>query len=225
VNRVDHRMLGGAWGLGYGTLLHAVAGVPAPVVVGCGLVACATAGGRLSPDIDQYMRTRTVRCRTWPERLLWGDEREVRPARWIRLMRLCWVGFAWLVTRLPWWRPQAGRHGDPCQHRGITHSWTAPLAAEVLLAAVMAVGMLAGWDVPWWPFWAALVGWWSHLAGDLVHGRKVWGQDGHGIPLGPWWDHAGVGWKSDGAMAHVVAWGLAAPASVVLVVVAAGLHA
>jgi hypothetical protein len=88
----------------------------------------------------------------------------------------------------------------------------------------MAVGMLAGWDVPWWPFWAALVGWWSHLAGDLVHGRKVWGQDGHGIPLGPWWDHAGVGWKSDGAMAHVVAWGLAAPASVVLVA-AVGLHA
>jgi hypothetical protein len=230
VNRVDHRLLGGAWGLWYGTTMHALTGAQVPVVLGCGAVAALTAGGRLSPDVDQYWRTRTVRCRSWGQRILFGPTREVRPWWPIRGLRRCWLGFAWVVTRqMPWqpepgpWRRGAGRHGDPTQHRGITHNWLAPALAELVLLAAMAVGWAAGWDVPWWPFWAALVGWWSHLAGDLVHGRQVWGQDGHGVPLSPWWGHAGVGLKSAGWTAHVVAWGVAVPVSVLLMKVAAGI--
>jgi hypothetical protein len=240
VNRVDHRLLGGAWGLGAGALAHAGSGAPLGVVLGCGAIAACTAGGVLSPDVDQRWRARTVRFRFLGVRY----ERRVGPGRSMLALRAGWRGWAWLVTRsagllaarLPgWrclagvrstlasWRAEAGRHGDPVQHRGITHNWTAPVAAEVVLAVLTAVGWAAGWQVPWWPFWAALLGWWSHLAGDLVHGRQVWGQDGHGVPLSPWWDHAGVGLKSAGWTAHVVAWGVAVPVSVLLVKVAAGI--
>jgi hypothetical protein len=198
VNRVDHRLLGGAWGLGAGALAHATGGAAVGVVLGCGAIAALTSGGALSPDVDQRWRPRTVRYRFLGVRY----ERRVGPGPAMLALRSAWRGWAWLVTRLPWWRAEAGRHGDPAQHRGITHSWTAPVAAELVLALAMGVGQVAGWQVPWWPAWAALVGWWSHLAGDLVHGRQVWGQDGHGVPLAPWWDHVGAGLKSSGWTAH-----------------------
>lgn len=219
MNRVDHRLLGGSWGLAAGTLAHLTTGAPVGVVVGCGAVAACTAGGALSPDVDQRFRERTVRFRFFGA----SFERRVGPGPLMIAARAGWRGWAWLVTRLPWWRPEAGRHGDPTQHRGITHSWTAPAAAGLLLALLQGVGTVAGWHVPWWPFWAALVGWWSHLAGDAVHGRQVWGQDGPGIPLAPWWGHVGVGLKSDGWTAHVVAWGVAVPVGVLMMKVAAGI--
>lgn len=220
MNRLDHRLLGGGWGAALGAGLHVTAGVPVGVAVGCGLIAAGTGGGPLSPDIDQLWRDRTEHRRVRVGWLVWDlGKRRRRAALWARAARSCWRGFAWCVTRLPWWRDHP--RSDPAQHRGITHWWGAAALATVLLAALQTVGWAAGWDGPWWAAWAALVGWWSHLGGDLVHGRKVWGQDDAGIPLAPYWNHAGAGLKSDGWTAHVVAF-LAAPAGMVLLIAVAG---
>ena len=153
-------------------------------------MATVTAGGRFSPDADQYD--------SWE---LWRH-----PWRWL----------AWAVTLAPAWRRERGEHGDPAQHRGITHWWGVPAALAVAL--LMASSTVAG---PWWLAWAALAGWTSHLVGDWLCGRQVWGQHGHGIPMAPWWRHRGlpkrIGLKSDGPAAHVIAWAGAVPASVWMV--------
>jgi hypothetical protein len=236
VNRVDHRLLGSAWGLGYGTALHSLhpATAPLPVVLGCGAVAALTAGGRLSPDVDQYWRRRTVR--TWS-----GGERTKGPGLLLLLLQSSWVAVAWVAAVCWLSPPMSGRArgrmrrarraqrrvrvselSAATRHRGVTHWWGAPAAAAAALVVVES-GPGASWLVPWWVAWAALAGWSSHLAGDLVHGKTYWGQDGPGIPLAPWWHHVGVGWASDGVMAHVVAWGLAVPAGLALVGMSAGI--
>lgn len=228
MNRTDHRLLGAAWGVGFGSVLHLAGAAPLPVALpvalGCGAVAAATAGGRLSPDVDQWWRERTVRRRTWSGRVV---KRKVRPALWLRALRGAWLLFAERAARVRWWCDEGQyrllvREEDPTQHRGITHWWGAAAVATVVLAVLQFVWLVVAWaaalpGVPTWPAWAALVGWWSHLGGDLVHGMQVWGQDGHGLPTWPWWGHRGVGWRSAGLGAHLVAWGLAVPAGLTLV--------
>jgi hypothetical protein len=207
MNRADHQLLGAAWGTGYGLALGWLHGAHGPTLaglaLGSALAASATAGGKLSPDVDQWLH----RAR----RPLWAD-----------VLRAAWLAFAWAATRHPRWR-RAVRRGDPCQHRGITHWWGAAAFGAVVLASVELGLLLAGVSIPTWPAWAALVGWCSHLAGDLVHGKRVWGQAGHGIPLAPWWSHRGVGLRSDGWTAHAVSILLAAGAGAALVFMAAGI--
>jgi membrane-bound metal-dependent hydrolase YbcI (DUF457 family) len=78
-------------------------------------------------------------------------------------------------------------HGGPMRHRGITHWW------GVALAAAAAVWVL--W--PQWWAWAAVAGWWSHLAGDLLVGAESRCR-GAGIPMMPWWRHRGLGARNGG---------------------------
>jgi hypothetical protein len=74
----------------------------------------------------------------------------------------------------------------------------------------------------------------THGWGDALFGRKVWGTDGHGIPLGPWWRYWSPvpqqfrgrpvkGLRSDGLTAHCFALGVAAPASAFLLLSIAGI--
>jgi hypothetical protein len=88
-------------------------------------------------------------------------------------------------------------HGGPLQHRGLTHWWVLPAAAW--MAAVSAAP--AAWGV-----FAALAGWISHLAGDLLFGEADrYGHRGPGIPLGPWFGYVGLGLKSGGLSEAVLA--------------------
>jgi hypothetical protein len=93
---------------------------------------------------------------------------------WKRLDR--WVPDEWLGD------------GGPLGHRELMHFWGLPAA----LAWVM-------WTVgaPWFA-WAAVVGWVSHIGGDLLVGQEGYGTQ-RGVPLGPWWWHVGVGLKCGGA--------------------------
>lgn len=99
--------------------------------------------------------------------------------------------------------------GGPLQHRGITHWWAWPALAWLALERVPtgAVG--------WIPA-ALLVGWISHLIGDLVFGRN------RGIPLAPWWWHIGVGLDSGGTLEACARWTVLPAAVVWLAAVAAG---
>lgn len=78
------------------------------------------------------------------------------------------------------WSPGQGGTGAWNRHRGWTHRiWTA------LVLTLTGVAAAAG--APAWPIVVgALVGWWSHLAGDAVFGRiRVAGRlVGVGLPCG-----------------------------------------
>lgn len=88
--------------------------------------------------------------------------------------------------------------GGPMQHRGITHWWALPLA----------LALFARYALPpsvWWLVGAAVVGWTSHLLGDLVFGRAdVRSARGPGVPVMPWWGHVGLGLDVDGVLERVV---------------------
>jgi hypothetical protein len=87
-------------------------------------------------------------------------------------------------------------HGGPLQHRGLTHWWLPPAMAWV--------AVLHSAPRAWWAF-AALAGWLSHLVGDLLFGEADrYAHRGRGVPLGPWFWHAGLGLKSGGAIEAVL---------------------
>jgi hypothetical protein len=216
VNRVDHRVLGAASGLLYARTAHLGVGEAAAA----GVAAWAFSGGRWSPDGDQYGPLWTRRA--WPLRLLG------KLASWDVLGELWAVYGQCLVLVLspvfPSWPKRARLAGDPAGHRGITHWWGNVLLAGLVVAAAEA--RQPGW---WWLLaWAGLAGWSSHLVGDALFGRKVWGDDGHGIPLAPWWHYWSPvpqrvkGLRSDGWVAHGFALGVAAPASALLLFSIAG---
>lgn len=92
---------------------------------------------------------------------------------WKRLDR--WVPDEWLGD------------GGPLGHRELTHWWGLPAIVAASLQTMPA---------PWW-VWAAIVGWVSHIAGDLIFGKRGYGTP-RGIPLAPWWWHVGVGLKCGG---------------------------
>jgi len=95
-------------------------------------------------------------------------------------------------------------HGGPMRHRGLSHWWGLPAGAALWLAAAA-----PGW---YWVAAAALVGWGSHLLGDLVFGRHdVRSARGPGIPLAPWWGHVGLGLDVGGTLERLVMQRLALP--------------
>ena len=87
-------------------------------------------------------------------------------------------------------------NGGPMQHRGLTHWWGLPLAAAVATYLLLP-------PAAWWAAGAALAGWVSHLAGDLVFGRPD-GARGPGVPTAPWWGHVGLGLDVDGWLERLV---------------------
>lgn len=186
MNRPDHQVLGAGWGVVFGVAAsqpYAAGAARVTVIAACAALASLTAGGKASPDVDQWLKL------------------EDAPL-WARPLRAAWRLFAWLASR--YWRWQDQAWGNPVQHRGITHWPGAAVFGGIVVASVQLGLLLAGLQVvPMWPAWALWVGWCSHLGGDLVHG-KGHGRRGGGIPLAPWWGHHGVGWKSDGVMAHVL---------------------
>ena len=75
----------------------------------------------------------------------------------------------------------------PGGHRGLTHWWGLPALAVV--PALLVPPQTA------WAVWALLIGWSSHLVGDFVFGRRP-----RGVPMAPWWGHAGLGLDSGGGV-------------------------
>jgi len=118
----------------------------------------------------------------------------------------CYRGWRRVDTALP---DEVLGAGGPMQHRGITHWWGLPALAWVALDHVP-TGVI-GW-VPA----ALLVGWTSHLIGDLLFGRN------RGIPLAPWWWHIGVGLDTGGPTEALARWTVLPAAVVWLTAVAAG---
>ena len=115
------------------------------------------------------------------------DVDQYRP--WRRLDR--WVPDEWLGA------------GGPLQHRGLTHWWGLPAAACV------APPLLP--DAVQWIAWCLILGWVTHLFGDLVFGKADrWSRRGAGIPFWPWWGHVGLGLNTGGALEALVA-GLVLP--------------
>jgi LexA-binding, inner membrane-associated putative hydrolase len=81
--------------------------------------------------------------------------------------------------------------GGPLQHRGLSHWWGLPAAAA--LTITLLPGPMQ------WMGWCLVVGWVSHLFGDLAFGRAdPWSGRGPGIPVWPWWGHMGVGLDTGG---------------------------
>jgi hypothetical protein len=126
-----------------------------------------------------------------------------------------------------WWRTtdrvtpdEALGHGGPMRHRGLTHWWGVPVALAMGLSQVGLV--VDGMDVTW-VGWALLAGWCSHLAGDLVFGKRC-PQEGRGpgIPLAPWWAHRGVGLDTGGVSEVLARWVVLVPALAWLAGVALG---
>jgi hypothetical protein len=87
--------------------------------------------------------------------------------------------------------------GGPMQHRGLLHWWGIP-ALVGLLIYLVAMGTPITWAA-----WAVVVGWGSHIVADGVFGQCGFGTR-RGVPLGPWWAHVGLGFKSNGFVQHVV---------------------
>jgi hypothetical protein len=95
--------------------------------------------------------------------------------------------------------------GGPLQHRGLSHWWGLPAAAALVVA------LLPG-PVQWLA-WCLVVGWASHLVGDLAFGKPdPWSGRGPGIPVWPWWGHVGVGLDTGGWLEGVTA-GIVLPAA------------
>jgi len=153
MDRLTHYLGGAASGLALASTLA----LPLPQAALSTGLAAVTAGGRFSPDMDQYKWWRTADL-LLPDELLGG--------------------------------------GGPLQHRGITHWWGLP-----------ALAAYAAWHhavLSWW-VGALLIGWISHLVGDFVFGKKLWGQCAGGIPLLPWTEHIGLGLDSGGWLDRFVA--------------------
>jgi hypothetical protein len=84
-------------------------------------------------------------------------------------------------------------HGGPLRHRGLTHWWGIPSAAAAWL-------WLAGTGLPdplWWLAAGCVLGWATHLVGDLLVGAGSPWRDA-GIPVAPWWWHVGAGFRCGG---------------------------
>jgi membrane-bound metal-dependent hydrolase YbcI (DUF457 family) len=81
--------------------------------------------------------------------------------------------------------------GGPLGHRQVLHWWGLPAVAALLVWLTQRDQSLA------FAAWAAITGWSSHLAGDFFCGQAGFGTR-KGVPLGPWWWHVGVGFKSGG---------------------------
>jgi hypothetical protein len=114
------------------------------------------------------------------------------------------------AKRLDGWLPDEALGGcGPLQHRGLAHWWGIPAAAWLV-----ADRLPAGW---WqWAILAAILGWASHLLGDLTFGKAGFGT-GQGVPLLPWGWHVGLGFKVGSRFERAVAWGLTVAAGWLLV--------
>jgi hypothetical protein len=196
VNRIPHQVLGASVGGTGQLLLAAVTSTSSrwaiPQALAAAAVASQFAGGRFSPDADQY-------------------------GSW-EFWRVPWRWFAKWVSSWRCYARERGRHGDPTQHRGITHWPGVPVLWSLVLAVLELVGAgtgLAPAQTPWWLVWAAIGGWSSHLLGDAIHGRGYRAR-GPGIPLAPWWNHHGVGLKSDGVTGYVLTLPVAVAGSLLL---------
>jgi membrane-bound metal-dependent hydrolase YbcI (DUF457 family) len=136
---------------------------PGPIPVVLMMVAStATAGGPLSPDVDQ--------------RGLWHVADRLLPDEWLG-------------------------HGGPMRHRGLSHWWGIPAAAAVWL-------WLARETIPgplWWLAAGVVLGWVTHLAGDLMVGAGSPWRDS-GIPVGPWFWHVGFGFRCGGFVEDAGRW-------------------
>lgn len=89
----------------------------------------------------------------------------------------------------------------PLKHRGIFHSYLLPAGA---------LWWLTGAHLPGWGYAVALgvvVGWFSHLLGDLVFGEANAraGRSGPGIPMVLWYGYVGLGLKADGPIERLTA--------------------
>jgi hypothetical protein len=107
------------------------------------------------------------------------------------------VDDTWLMEKATKWIPGRWDH-EIFGHRQTLHWWGWP-ALLAYLAGNADLGVV-GWAV-----WAALLGWTSHIVADAAFGRGGRGVPA-GIPLLPWGAHVGLGFKSDGAAAHVLTW-------------------
>lgn len=78
--------------------------------------------------------------------------------------------------------------GGPLAHRGLTHWWGIPAVAYATTLSLTGYALDAAHGL--------ILGYAAHIALDAVWGRP-------GVPVGPWWWHAGVGLRNDGAAAVV----------------------
>ena len=120
------------------------------------------------------------------------------------------------VDQRRWWRESFGQW-RPLQHRRLTHWWGLPTLALLLFFVVS--GPVA------WLLGAALVGWYSHLVGDWMFGKRgpaITGWRGPGIPLAPWWGYHGLGLRCGGNIEKYAAWPVLAVALVVQTAVLTG---
>ncbi len=112
------------------------------------------------------------------------------------------------VDQRKWWRPL--HRWKAFRHRRLTHWWGLPTATLLLFFVVS--GPLA------WLLGAFLTGWFSHLAGDWMFGKRgpaVTGWRGPGIPFAPWWGYHGLGLKCGGPAEKYGAWPVLASALLV----------
>lgn len=87
-------------------------------------------------------------------------------------------------------------NGGPLQHRGVTH-WAPGYAAAgfVLWPTTSGLSRLALIGV--------LVGLLSHILGDFVVGKAGYGRAA-GVPVAPWWAHAGLALDCGGLAERLV---------------------
>lgn len=102
-----------------------------------------------------------------------------------------------LLKKLTKWIP--GRwDSEIFGHRRTLHWWGWP-------ALIAAIAHRADLGQSGWVVWASLLGWASHLLGDLIFGMPGYGTP-EGVPLLPWWGHFGLGFRSDGIAQHILMW-------------------
>ena len=86
--------------------------------------------------------------------------------------------------------------GGPLGHRQFLHWIGLPI-----IGAWVVWHFAAGTPLTWAAY-AAIVGWASHIVSDAVYGQGGYGT-AQGVPLGPWFWHFGLGFKSDGLAQHL----------------------